>query len=238
MREEPEALKTDVIDIYFLHEWDGVTPLEETIAALDTLVAQGKIRYAGCSNYSAGSDEGARHQRQTTTSRASSPSRSTTRWKRREAEYELLPISVDQGLGVLCGARSHGGLLSGKYRRDSPTARQLGGWSEPPIRDEDRLWRIRRCAGRNRCGTRCLGSAGGACLAARPAAVSSLVIGARNEAQLKDTSPLRRSPSPPRKRPTPRCGQPAACAVPLLHQQFTAKDRFGPADLVLDRSGI
>lgn len=47
-----KRLRTDVIDIYFLHEWDGTTPLEETIAALDTLVSQGKIRYVGCSNYS------------------------------------------------------------------------------------------------------------------------------------------------------------------------------------------
>ena len=44
-------LRTDVIDILYLHEWDGMTPLEETLGALDTLVRQGKIRYAGCSNY-------------------------------------------------------------------------------------------------------------------------------------------------------------------------------------------
>ncbi|TIV67332.1 MAG: aldo/keto reductase, partial [Mesorhizobium sp.] len=46
----------------------------------------------------------------------------------REAEYELLPISVDQGLGVLVWSPLAGGLLSGKYRRDNPTARQLAGW--------------------------------------------------------------------------------------------------------------
>ncbi len=46
-------LKTDVIDLYQVHEWDGETPLEETLEALDTLVRSGKVRYIGCSNYSA-----------------------------------------------------------------------------------------------------------------------------------------------------------------------------------------
>ena len=47
-----KRLKTDVIDLYQLHEWDGQTPLEETMEALDTLVRQGKVRYIGCSNFS------------------------------------------------------------------------------------------------------------------------------------------------------------------------------------------
>jgi hypothetical protein len=46
-------LRTDHIDIYFMHEWDGLTPLEETLEALDSLVRSGKVRYLGCSNYSA-----------------------------------------------------------------------------------------------------------------------------------------------------------------------------------------
>ena len=48
-----KRLKTDVIDLYQVHEWDGQTPLEETMDALDTLIKQGKVRYIGCSNYSA-----------------------------------------------------------------------------------------------------------------------------------------------------------------------------------------
>ena len=47
-----KRLKTDVIDLYQVHQWDGQTPLEETIEALDTLVKQGKVRYVGCSNFS------------------------------------------------------------------------------------------------------------------------------------------------------------------------------------------
>ena len=48
-----ERLQTDVIDLFQVHHWDGDVPLEETLDALDTLVAQGKVRYTGCSNYSA-----------------------------------------------------------------------------------------------------------------------------------------------------------------------------------------
>ncbi|TKB81619.1 MAG: aldo/keto reductase, partial [Mesorhizobium sp.] len=110
-----KRLRTDVIDIYFLHEWDGLTPLEETIAALDTLVAQGKVRYVGCSNYSGWqvmkglgiSDR--HHQPRFVTQQIHYT------LEAREAEYELLPISVDQGLGVLVWSPLAGGLLSGKY---------------------------------------------------------------------------------------------------------------------------
>ncbi|WP_292583236.1 aldo/keto reductase, partial [Mesorhizobium sp.] len=117
-----KRLKTDVIDIYFLHEWDGVTPLEETIAALDTLVSQGKIRYVGCSNYS-----GWQVMKALAISDSSHQPRFVTQQihytlEAREAEYELLPIAVDQGLGVLVWSPLAGGLLSGKYDRNSPTA--------------------------------------------------------------------------------------------------------------------
>ncbi|TIW77825.1 MAG: aldo/keto reductase, partial [Mesorhizobium sp.] len=112
-----KRLRTDVIDVYFVHQWDGLTPVEETIAALDTLVNQGKIRYIGCSNWSGW---------QVMKALAVSDSRHQARFvtqqihytlEAREAEYELLPISVDQGLGVLVWSPLAGGLLSGKYHR-------------------------------------------------------------------------------------------------------------------------
>ncbi|TIQ33132.1 MAG: aldo/keto reductase [Mesorhizobium sp.] len=233
-----KRLKTDVIDIYFLHEWDGVTPLEETIAALDTLVGQGKVRYVGCSNYSgwqvmkALSISDSHHQPRFVTQQIHYT------LEAREAEYELLPISVDQGLGVLVWSPLAGGLLSGKYRRDSPTARQLGGWSEPPIRDEDRLWRIVDVLVE-------IGKARGvsaaqvalAWLLGRPA-VSSLVIGARNETQLKDNLAAASLTLSLDERLRLDAVSRPPVLYPYWHQQFTAKDRFGPADLVLDRSDI
>jgi aryl-alcohol dehydrogenase-like predicted oxidoreductase len=63
----------------------------------------------------------------------------------REAEYELVPISIDQGLGVLIWSPLAGGLLSGKYRRGhKPPAgtRQLANWGEPPVQDQEKLYDI------------------------------------------------------------------------------------------------
>ena len=233
-----KRLKTDVIDIYFLHEWDGVTPLEETIAALDTLVAQGKVRYIGCSNYS-----GWQVMKGLAISDSHHQPRFVTQQihytlEAREAEYELLPIAVDQGLGVLVWSPLAGGLLSGKYRRDSPTARQLAGWSEPPIRDEDRLWRIVDVL--VDIGTQRGVSAAQVALAwllGRPA-VSSLVIGARNEAQLKDNLAAAGLVLTDDERNRLDAVSRPPLLYPYWHQQLTARDRFGAADLVIDRSGL
>ncbi|OQP64552.1 aldo/keto reductase [Niastella populi] len=140
-----KRLGTDVIDIYYMHEWDGITPLEEMLEALDTLVKQGKIRYSGSSNFS-----GWHTMKALSTSREFGYQRFVTQQihyslESREAEYELLPIGVDQGLGALIWSPLAGGLLSGKYSREMQTqggTRFAEGWNEPPIRDFDRLWNI------------------------------------------------------------------------------------------------
>lgn len=184
-----KRLRTDHIDIYYMHEWDGTTPVEEKMAALDTLVQQGKVRYVGCSNYS-----GWHVMKSLMASERDHRVRFVTQQihytlEAREAEYELLPISVDQGLGVLVWSPLAAGLLTGKHRRGKPApegSRQFAGWTEPPIRDEDRLWNIIDVLVE-------IGDARGvsaaqvalAWLLTRPA-VSSLVVGGRNEAQFKD----------------------------------------------------
>lgn len=139
-----KRLRRDHIDIYFMHEWDGVTPVEEMLAALDTLRQQGKIRYIGCSNFS-----GWHIMKALGVADAKNLPRFSTQQihytlEAREAEYELLPISVDQGLGVMVWSPLAAGLLSGAFGRNkSPdNSRQAAGWSEPPIRDNERLWAI------------------------------------------------------------------------------------------------
>lgn len=137
-------LRTDHIDLYYMHEWDGLTPVEEKMEALDMLIQQGKIRYAGCSNYSAW------HVMKSLAAAPRHSSRFVSQQihytiEAREAEYELLPLSVDQGLGVQVWSPLAAGLLSGKHRRGADPAegsRQAEGWDEPPIRDTDRLWNI------------------------------------------------------------------------------------------------
>ena len=84
-----------------MHEWDGITPIEETVEALDALVRAGKVRYVGCSNYSAWHISKAlaaadrRHQHRFVAQQIHYTLNA------REAEFELIPLSQDQGLGVL-----------------------------------------------------------------------------------------------------------------------------------------
>jgi aryl-alcohol dehydrogenase-like predicted oxidoreductase len=228
-------LKTDVIDLYQVHEWDGLTPLEETLEALDLLVRQGKIRYVGCSNYSGWHLMKALHvsERYRLPRFVSQQIHYTL--EAREAEYELVPAALDQGLSILVWSPLAGGLLSGKHRRDTTPegTRQLAGWTEPPIRDADRLWSIVDVlvdvAGELNV------SAAQVALAwtlGRPA-VASVVIGGRNEAQLRDNLGAANL--------TLSAGQRArldeVSAPPLLypywHQVQTASDRLGAADLSL-----
>jgi aryl-alcohol dehydrogenase-like predicted oxidoreductase len=180
-------LRTDHIDLYYMHEWDGLTPVEEKMAALETLIQQGKIRYAGCSNYSGW---------QVMKSLAAAPSHASRfvaqqihyTLEAREAEYELLPLSVDQGLGVQVWSPLAAGLLSGKHRRGAEPAqgsRQAAGWNEPPIRDTERLWAIVDTLVEIAEGHGVeAAQVALAWLLTRPA-VASLVVGGRNAAQFE-----------------------------------------------------
>jgi len=183
-----KRLRRDHIDLYYVHQWDGQTPVEETMEALDTLTRQGKVRYVGCSNYagwhvmkSLAAADRAGHVRF-----AAQQIHYTL--EAREAEYELLPLSVDQGLGVQVWSPLAGGLLTGKHRREgwAEGSRQAAGWDEPPIRDKERLWRIVDVLVE-------IAAARGvqpaqvalAWLLTRPA-ITSLVLGGRDEAQFRE----------------------------------------------------
>jgi aryl-alcohol dehydrogenase-like predicted oxidoreductase len=229
-------LRTDHIDLYQVHEWDGQTPLEETLRALDDLVHAGKVRYVGCSNYAGWQLMKALGiaERQGLARFVSQQIHYTL--QAREAEYELLPISLDQGLGVLVWSPLAGGLLSGKYRRGEPgpaQSRLLSGWDEPPVRDQDLLYDIVEVVvevAKDRGVSPAQVAL--AWLLERPA-VTSLVIGARTEEQLADNlgaadlsltgeelARLEEVSRPP-------------LLYPYWHQAKTARDRLGPADLSL-----
>src|ERR671939_838570 len=141
--ESLRRLGTDHVDLYQVHEWDGLTPLEETLSALDSLVRSGKVRYVGSSNYTA---------RQLMKSLWISDRDGLESFvsqqiyyslQARDAENELIPIAIDEGLGVLVWSPLAGGLLSGKYRRGQGVpegTRRFEGWTEPPVHDETRLY--------------------------------------------------------------------------------------------------
>jgi aryl-alcohol dehydrogenase-like predicted oxidoreductase len=229
-------LATDYIDLYQLHEWDGQTPLEETLRALDDLVSSGKVRYIGASNYTGWQlmkalDVAERHRLHRFVSQQIYYS-----LQARDAEYELVPVSIDQGLGILVWSPLAGGLLSGKYRRgvEAPAgSRHLGDWHEPPIYDEDKLYdtvdalvEIADAHGVSAAQVSLawlLGRAG----------VTSVIVGARTDEQLADnlkSAELALSADELRRLDD-------VSAMPLLyphwHQRNTAGDRLGAPELTL-----
>lgn len=181
-------LGTDYLDLYQLHEWDGQTPLEETLSALDDLVRWGKVRYIGVSNFAAW------HMMKalwTADRKGLTPFVSTQvhySLQTRDIENEIVPVAVDQGIGMLIWSPLAGGLLSGKYRRgvDAPAgSRHVEGWNEPPVYDTDRLYDIvEDLVAIADAHDATPAQVSLAWLLAKPA-VTSLVIGARTEEQLR-----------------------------------------------------
>ena len=111
-------LGTDYVDLYQVHNWDWTTPIEETMAALDDLVRQGKTRYIGCSNFQASQiveAQWAADRAHTTPLVSLQPQFSLIV---REIERDILPTARRQGLGVIVWSPLGGGVLSGKYTRD------------------------------------------------------------------------------------------------------------------------
>jgi len=229
-------LRTDHIDLYQVHEWDGQTPLEETLEALRLLVTSGKVRYVGASNYSGWQLMKALGAADRTGGPRFVSEQIYYSLQARDAEYELIPAAVDQGLGVLVWSPLAGGLLSGKYRRGvQPPAgsRQLTDWNEPPVHDRERLYdTVEVLIGIGEQRGVSAAQVALAYLLGRPA-VTSLVIGARTGEQLTDNlaaAELKLSEEE-------RARLDAASAPPLLypywHQAKTASDRLSAADLTL-----
>lgn len=229
-------LRTDHIDIYQVHEWDGITPLEETLSALDTLVRQGKVRYIGCSNFSAwhlmkalGASERLGMQRFVSQQIYYS-------LIGRDAESELVPLSIDQGLGVLVWSPLAGGLMSGKYRRgeQGPAgSRHTTNWSEPPIADWDHVYDVidglvEVADGRGVSGAQVALS----WLLGRPG-VTGVVIGARTEQQLADNLAAANLVLTDDERARLDKVSIPELRYPYWHQKATAFDRLGEADLSL-----
>ncbi|MEN3307559.1 MAG: hypothetical protein V7603_3761 [Micromonosporaceae bacterium] len=229
-------LGTDHIDLYQVHEWDGVTPLEETLEALDQLVRSGKVRYVGVSNYA-----GWQLLKALGTADLHGFPRFVSEQiyyslQARDAEYELIPAAVDQGLGVLVWSPLAGGLLSGKYRRDARPeggSRQLTDWNEPPVYDQERLYDTVDALvsiGEQRGVS--AAQVALAYLLGRPA-VTSLVIGARTAEQLTDNLAAADLKLGDEERQRLDKVSAPPLLYPYWHQAKTASDRLSEADLTL-----
>lgn len=181
-------LETDYIDIFQLHGFDALTPIEETLSALDDLVHSGKIRYIGCSNFSGW------HLMK---SLAISEQRGLARYVAhqayyslvgREYEWELMPLALDQKVGAIVWSPLGWGRLTGKVRRGQPlpeTSRlHKTAGAGPPVPDDylyqvvDALDEVAEETGKT------VPQIALNWLLQRPS-VSNVIIGARNEEQLR-----------------------------------------------------
>ncbi len=226
-------LRADHIDLFQLHEWDGETPPEEYLDALDTLVRDGKVRYVGCSNFTAWQlmktlsvAERRRDQRFISHQIHYTP-------QAREAEFELLPAAIDQGIGTMIWSPLAGGLLSGKYRRDRDApegSRQLGEWNEPPVYDRELLYDIVEALVE-------VGEAHGvsaaqvtlAWLLTRPT-VDTVIIAARSEDQLTDNLAAAQLTLSDEELARIEAVSRPNLPYPLWHQAANASDRLSDAD--------
>lgn len=229
-------LEVDYIDLYQVHGWDGQTPLEETLEALDTLVRKGQVRYIGCSNYSAWHLMKALAVSERDRCQRFVSQQIHYTLQAREVEHELVPAAIDQGLGILVWSPLAGGLLSGKFRRGHQlpaTSRHLTEWNEPPVHDQDKLYDIVEVAVR-------IGEVHGVSAAQvslawllRKPGVTALVIGARDEDQLADNLAAAELSLSDEEVAQLDEGSATPLPYPYWHQQNFASDRLSPADRTL-----
>jgi len=156
----------------------------------------------------------------------------------REAEYELMSLSVDRGLGGMVWSALAAGLLSGAFTRDHAPAdsRQAAGWTEPPIRDKERLWTIVDALKK-------IAAARGVSVAqvslawtlSRPA-VSSLVVGGLSEDQFRDNIAAASLTLTAEELDTLNMVSRPAYLYPYWHQHNFAHDRFSAGDRALHDS--
>jgi len=113
-------LGTDYVDLYQCHQWDPATPIEETMAALDAFVRAGKVRYLGCSNFTAAQIVEAQWAAQRAGGTAFISLQPQYSLLARAIEAEILPVCQRHGLGTLTWSPLGGGVLAGRYRPGQP----------------------------------------------------------------------------------------------------------------------
>jgi aryl-alcohol dehydrogenase-like predicted oxidoreductase len=181
-------LGTDYLDLYFLHGFDALTPVEEVLSCLENLVQSGKVRYIGCSNFS-----GWHLMKSLAVSDKFGWSRYVSHQAYysligREYEWELMPLALDQKVGTMVWSPLGWGRLTGKIRRGQPAPKvsRLHATAEygPPVNEEylyrvmDALDEVAKETGKS------VPQIALRWLIQRPS-VANVVIGARNEEQLR-----------------------------------------------------
>ncbi len=184
-----KRLKTDYIDVYHMHGFDALTPIEETLETLDTLVRSGKVRYIACSNFS-----GWHLQRALDVSERYGWARYSAHQVYyslvgRDYEWELMPLGLQEGVGALVWSPLGWGRLTGKIRRGQPPAKDSrlgqGGDAGGPVVNEEYLYDVVDALDKVAAETgKSVPQVALNWLLQKPT-VASLIIGARNKEQLK-----------------------------------------------------
>ncbi|MEK6478073.1 aldo/keto reductase [Catalinimonas sp. 4WD22] len=187
VEESLRRLQTDYIDLYQIHGYDPLTPLEETVRALDDLVKGGKVRYIGCSNLSSW---------QLMKALAYSKYSGLARFQSLQAYYtiagrdlerEIVPLLKDQKVGLMVWSPLAGGLLSGKFRKNKsgPEGSRRVDFDFPPV-DKERAFSIvdalTPMAEKRNCSVARLALA----WLLKQEVVTTVIIGAKNKEQLDD----------------------------------------------------
>jgi aryl-alcohol dehydrogenase-like predicted oxidoreductase len=181
-------LGTDYIDLYQAHNFDSMTPLDETLRTFEDLIRAGKIRYAGCSNYSGWQLMKAHSIADRLGIGRYISQQINYSLLARDAEHELVPAGLDQRTGIMAWSPLQFGLLSGKFRRGQakPAESRLNSLDAPGTVDEERLYKIVDTLAE-------IATARGVSISQaalnwvlRKPGVDTVIIGARNEEQLRD----------------------------------------------------
>ena len=224
-----KRLGTDYIDLYQLHSFDGLTPIEEMLRALDDLTRSGKIRYFGVSNYS-----GWQLMKMLSIAEKHSLPRPVTHQvyytlTDRDFEWELMPLGLDQNVGTLVWSPLAGAKLSGKMGRNKIAPKESrsntdASWEVP----EERLFAVTDALETvsNEVG-HSIPRVALAWLLTRPT-ISSIVIGARNVAQLQDNLAATEVTLTPEHIATLDAASVVRPAYPYWHQRRTFLKRNPP----------
>jgi aryl-alcohol dehydrogenase-like predicted oxidoreductase len=221
-------LGTDYIDIYQMHGFDVLSPVEETVSALDSLVRSGKVRYIGCSNFS-----GWHLMKSLSVSEKYGWSRYVAHQAYysligRDYEWELMPLALDQKIGTIVWSPLGWGRLTGKIRRNQPLPKTsrlpktavIG----PPVSDEhvykivDAIDEISKETGKS------VPQIALNWLTQRPT-VASVIVGARNEEQLRHNLGAAGWSLTPEQVARLDAASDATPAYPYWHQRFIVNDR-------------
>jgi aryl-alcohol dehydrogenase-like predicted oxidoreductase len=185
-------LRLEAVDLYQVHAYDPLTPMEETLRALDQFIRAGKIRYWGLSNFTGWQLTKAVHLARALNVAGPVTVQPQYSLVARETEWEIVPAAADAGLGLLPWSPLGGGWLSGKYRRDQRPAgaTRLGedpgrGMEAYDRRGTERTWQVIDAVQKvaEECGVS-MAEVALAWVTARPA-VSSTILGARTVTQLQ-----------------------------------------------------